>query len=402
MALFFGWGFLSANNDPLLAGMRRIFDLSYAQALLIQIASFAAFFLIALPAGALVARVGPMRALGLALGGMVVGCVVMQTLRVFPMFALVIAAIFVLASGITALQVVANPLAAALGDPARRHARLTLAHAFNALGVVCGVHFGARVMLGERAPPIGLPEAPRVGQSAGIAAIADAYLVMALFIIGLFGLAFLARRAISAAHAPAMFEPSIGASGEWAAALRSRWALLGAGGIALYVGAEVTIGSMLILYLALPDTLALPLDVAGARVATFYWGGALVGRFVGSWLLRIVPADRLLALAGLAAAGLCLAALALPGAASAQCLLAVGLCNAIMFPTIFTLTLERSTANHGQTSALLILAIGPGALLPLTAGGIADMAGLVWAFAVPVVAYAYITGFALIGATRPH
>lgn len=388
IALFFGWGFISANNDPLIAAVRGLLGLGYTQALLIQIASFAAFFLMSLPAAALVARLGPARAIGLALAGMIAGCLAMQAVRVLPVFAMVLAAIFMLASGITALQVVANPLVAALGAPKHRPARLTLAHSFNALGVVCGVHFGARAMLGEA------PDA----SAAGFAAIADAYLAMALLIACLGVLILAARRAIAAA--PLSVPPSSAATSALAA-LRSRWALLGAVGIALYVGAEVTIGTMLILYLAQPDTLGLPLDVAGARVATFYWGGALVGRFVGSGLLRVVPAPRLLAVAGLAAAGLCLAALVLPGTAGARGLLAVGLCNAIMFPTIFALSLERSSAGDAATSGLLVLAIGPGAALPLLAGGMADMAGLVWAFAVPVAAYLYIAGFALARPSRP-
>jgi FHS family L-fucose permease-like MFS transporter len=387
-ALFFGWGFICANNDPLLAAARRVFGLSYTQALLTQIASFIAFACMSLPAAALLSRLGAVRTIWLALAGMAAGCLAMQGIRTLPDFAVVLAAIFVLASGVTILQVAANPLAAALGPPERSHYRLTLAHSFNALGVVCGVHFGARFVLAGAVFRSQAPIHDGAERAAGISAMADAYLVMALLLAALAALILVARRPIAAAEIP---QPG----GSAFAALRSRWALLGALGIALYVGAEVTIGSTLILYLSQPATLALPLDAAGGYVANLYWGGALVGRFAGSWALRHVPATRLLALAGLAAAGLCLASLVLPGPASAWCLLAVGLCNSIMFPTIFALTLERSAAPPAATSGLLILAVGPGAALPLLAGGIADSAGLGWAFAVPALAYLYILGFAL-------
>lgn len=389
-ALFFGWGFICANNDPLLAAARRVFGLGYTEALLTQITSFVAFFLMSLPAAAMLARLGPIRAIWVALASMTAGCLAMQFLRFLPDFAVVLAAVFVLASGVTALQVAANPLVVALGPPKRSHYRLTLVHSFNALGMVCGVHFGARFVLTGPAFQSTAPIRSAAERTSGIEAMAQAYLVMALLLACLAAVTIAARRIIAAAAIP---EPP--AAGGVLAALRSGWALLGALGIALYVGAEVTIGSALILYLAQADTLALPLDTAAARVANLYWGGALVGRFIGSWLLRHLPAARLLAMAGLAAASLCLASLALPGPASAWCLLATGLCNSIMFPTIFALSLERSTAPATATSGLLVLAIGPGAALPLLAGGIADWAGLGWAFAVPVLAYLYIMGFAL-------
>ena len=336
-----------------------------------------------------------MRTILAGLAVMAGGCLTMQGMGRLPDFAVVLAAIFVLASGVTLLQVAANPLAAALGPPERSHYRLTLAHSFNALGVVCGVHFGARFVLAGAVFHSPEPLRSAAERSAGIAAMMQAYLVMALLVAGLAVLAIAARRAIAAAAMP---EPP--AAGGAFAALCSRWALRGALGIALYVGAEVTIGSTLILYLSQAHTLGLPLDVAGAWVANLYWGGALVGRFVGSWLLRFVPAPRLLLLAGLAAAALCLASLALPGRSGAWCLLAVGLCNSIMFPTIFALTLERSGAPAAATSGLLVLAVGPGAALPLIAGGVADTAGLGWAFAVPALAYLYVAGFAW-AARRP-
>ncbi len=385
-ALFFGWGFICANNDPLLAAARRIFGLSYTGALSTQIASFLAFTLAALPAAALLARIGALRTIWVGLAGTAAGCLVIQLARWLPDFAVVFAAIFVLASGVTVLQVAANPLAAALGPPERSHFRLTLAHSFNALGVVCGVHFGARFVL---AAPAFQENASSAATATGVETIGSAYLIFAALLAGLAAITMLARRAIASTEIPA----PPGAGGAFAA-LRSRWALAGAVAIALYVGAEVSIGSTLILYLSAPGALGVPLAEAGAIVANLYWGGALAGRFIGSALLRIVPAARLLALAGIAAAALCGASLLLPGAAGAWCLLAIGLFNSIMFPTIFGLTLERAEAPPAATSGLLCLAIGPGAVLPLLAGALADRAGLGWAFGAPLLGYLWIAGFA--------
>lgn len=383
-ALFFGWGVVCANNDPLIAALRRIFDLSYTAALFTQITSFIAFALVSLPAASLLARSGPTRTIGAALAAMLAGCLVVQASAWAPHFAVVLAGLFLIAGGVTTLQVAANPLAAALGPPERSHFRLTLAHSFNSLGVVFGVHFGARVMLGD---PVFRSAAP-VDPAAGLTAVTHAFLILGGLVLLLALLVIFARRTIEAAA------PPVEAPGRPLDALRSRWAVLGAVAIAVYVGAEVSIGSTLILFLSRPGTLGLPLAEAGALVANLYWGGALAGRFIGSWALTFVPAPRLLAGAAAMAAVLCGAALVLPGPVGAWCLLAVGLFNSIMFPTIFALTLERSSAPASATSGLLCAAVGGGAVLPLLVGQIADRVGLEWAFAVPMLAYGYILVFA--------
>ncbi|NIJ20361.1 FHS family L-fucose permease-like MFS transporter [Sphingomonas naasensis] len=387
-ALFFAWGFVSANNDPLIAAMRAIFHLSYTAALFTQIVSFVAFATMSLPLAWVLGRVGALRTILAALATMLLACLILQGTALVPHFALVLAGLFVLASGVVGLQVAANPLAALLGPPERSAFRLTLAHGFNALGMVCGVHFGARLILGS--------EGLRAGatQAAGIGAVSRAFLIIAAILLGLVLLVALARRQIAAV---AIAAP---AGARLRDALHARWALLGAGGIALYVGAEVTIGSLLILYLAAPQGAGLSLADAGARVASFYWGGALVGRFAGSWALRHLPAARLLAAAATVAAALCAGALLMQGPSSAWCLMAVGLFNSVMFPAIFALTLERSTASASATSGLLCAAIGAGAVVPLLAGQIADRIGLHWSFAVALLAYCYILGFAVAASAR--
>lgn len=389
-ALFFGWGVVCANNDPLVAALRRIFDLSYTAALFTQIVSFVAFALVSLPAAALLARRGPVHTMGVALAAMFAGTLVVQASAWAPHFGVVLAGLFLIAGGVTTLQVAANPLAAALGPPERSHFRLTLAHSFNSLGVVFGVHFGARVMLGDPVFRSTGPLGSATEQAQGIAAVTYAFLILAGLILCLALLVLLARRTIEAAAPPA----SDAAPASPLDAMRSRWAVLGAVAIGVYVGAEVSIGSTLILYLSSPGTLALPLAEAGAWVASLYWGGALAGRFIGSWLLTFVRAPRLLAGAAAMAAAPCAATLVLPGPAGAWCLLAVGLFNSVMFPTIFALTLERSSAPAPATSGLLCCAVGGGAVLPLLVGQIADHVGLGWAFVVPLLAYCYIFAFA--------
>lgn len=388
-ALFFAWGFICANNDPLIAAMRAIFDLSYTAALFTQIVSFLAFATMSLPLAWLLGRIGALRTILAALATMLVACLILQGTALVPHFALVLAGLFVLASGVVGLQVAANPLAALLGPGERSAFRLTLAHGFNALGMVCGVHFGAWLILGSE----GLREGAT--QAAGIVAVNRAFLIVAAMLMVLALLVALARRRIAAV------EIAMPPDARLRDALRARWALLGAGGIALYVGAEVTIGSLLILYLAAPEGAGLSLAEAGARVASFYWGGALIGRFAGSWALRHLPVSRLLGGTAATAALLCAAALLVQGPAGTWCLLAVGLFNSVMFPAIFALTLERSGAGAPATSGLLCAAIGAGAVVPLLAGQIADHIGLPWSFAVALLAYCYILGFAAAASARP-
>lgn len=368
----------------MIAAVRQTFRLSWTEALLTHIVFFFAFAAVSLPSAALLARAGAMRTILIGLGAMLAGCLVIQAVRWAPVFGVVLGGLFLLAAGVATLQVAANPLAAALGPPEQRHFRLTLAHSLNSLGMVCGVHFGAQFLLAGVEPgPVAL-----AGRAAGALAIAQAFLVIGGFILCLALLTLAARRAIDGVAPP----PAPG--GGLAEALRSRWAIAGAAAISLYVGAEVSIGSVLIPFLSSPDTLGLSAAAAGAYVANLYWGGALVGRFLGSWALRFISAARLLALFAGSAAALCLAALVLPGPIAAWCVLAVGLFNSILFPTVFGLTLERSGVSAAATSGLLCVAIGAGAVLPFLVGRIADLAGLGWTFAIPMIGYLYILGFA--------
>ena len=394
--LFFMWGFITVSIDPLIAALKAIFKLTYAQSSLTQFAFFMAYFVVSLPAAALIARLGNSRSIMFALGVMVVGCLIIPAATYFDTYSLVLVALFVIASGITILQVVANPLAAALGPPERSHFRLTFSQTFNSFGTWLGPLLVSGIILAggifavthgaEVTPELRAESFRRIDTV--FLAIAGALLLLALFI-------FVFRKLLDVTK-----PVDEGQRASIATAFESRWALFGGAAIFLYVGAEVSIGSFLTNFLHEPDMLNIPLEEAG-KMVSFYWGGAMVGRLIGSGLLFVVKqrAPWLLALFALGAATLCLAVSQLHGSTAAYLALSIGLFNSIMFPVIFTMTLERSSASPAATSGLLCLAIVGGAILPYVYGHIADSAGLHAAYFLPAVAYLLIAVFA-VAATR--
>lgn len=390
-SLFFAWGFITSNNDPLIVALRSAFHLDYTEALLTQIVFFLAYGLLSLPAAWLTSRIGAVDMIIGSLGLMASGCLLVFASTRAGSFWPILAALFVLAGGYTALQVASNPLAAELGTPQRSHLRLNFAQAFNSLGVVLGVHFGSLVMLGDPALRKASKGIDLSHRDALLHAVDRAFLIMAALLAALLLLfvllrPFLIRVAPShRAAAPArMFE-----------ALRSPWALFGAAAIGLYVGAEVSIGSIMINFLNQASVLRLPFDDAGVYLANFYWGGALAGRLVGTALLTRIRASWVLGACAMIAALLCATVVAAHGPASGYAALAIGFFNSIMFPTIFAITLERSGVSQSSTSGLLCLAIFGGALLPVAVGTIADRVGLSAAFLIPLAAYAFVAFFAL-------
>jgi len=395
--LFFAWGFITSNNDPLIVALRAAFSLDYTEALLTQIVFFLAYGLLSLPAAWLTSRIGAVDMILGSLAVMAIGCLLVVFSTSAGDFRPILAALFVLAGGFTALQVAANPLAAELGSPHRSHFRLNFAQAFNSLGVVIGVHFGSLVMLGDPALREGSSFVGSLSKRGELLGAVDrAFLIMAallaaLLVFFVFLRNFLIRTAPNhhrEVHA-GMFE-----------ALRSPWAMFGAAAIGLYVGAEVSIGSIMINFLNQRQVLGLPFDDAGVYLANFYWGGALCGRLVGTALLTRIRASHLLMACGALAGLLCLTVLAASGPVAGYAALSIGFFNSIMFPTIFAITLERSGVSQSSTSGLLCLAIFGGALLPIAVGTIADRFGLSASFAVPLAAYAFIAFFALAARDR--
>jgi FHS family L-fucose permease-like MFS transporter len=389
--LFFAWGFITSNNDPLIVALRAAFHLDYTEALLTQIVFFLAYGLLSLPAAWLTSRLGAVDMILGALGLMASGCLLVVLSTGAGDFWPILAALFVLAGGFTTLQVAANPLAAELGAPHRSHLRLNFAQAFNSLGVVLGVHFGSLVMLGNPSLRRGATKPMDLShRNELLGAVDRAFLIMA-GLLTLLLLFFFALRPFLIRAAPK--HRAIAQAGMFEA-LRSPWAIFGAAAIGLYVGAEVSIGSIMINFLNQKSVLNLPFDNGGAYLADFYWGGALVGRLVGTALLTQIRATRLLGMCGIVAGLLCVTVLATHGPVAGYAALSIGFFNSIMFPTIFAITLERSGVSQSSTSGLLCLAIFGGALLPLAVGQIADNFGLRTSFFVPLAAYGFIAFFA--------
>lgn len=389
VALFFIWGGITSLNDILIPKLKGLFQLSYTQAMLTQFAFFTAYAIVSLPAGGLVARLGYGKGIVTGLGVMAAGCLLFVPAASSASYGLFLAALFVLAGGITLLQVAANPLIANLGSTETSHSRLTFAQAFNSLGTAIWPFVGAQIILGSIATtdPATLSGAALLEfQAREAAVIGHTYLGIAVVLLCVSALFWRWRARLGAAGGVVA-----GLAGSLGLLRRPRLAF-GVAAIFLYVGAEVTIGSLLANYLMLPSTLGLDPQSAGEHIA-LYWAGAMVGRFIGGFLLRVVSPGKLLAAAAIGAGGLALISASTTGAVAGWTLIAVGLMNSIMFPTIFSLALEGLGEKTPQASGLLCMAIVGGAIIPLLAGTVADGATLALALIVPALCYATIAIF---------
>ena len=389
--LFFAWGFVTSLIGPLIAAVRRVFELSYTEATLTTFAWFIAYGIASIPAAALLGRLGYSQAIIVALVTMVAGCLIVPIATLADFYPGVLIALFVIASGVTLLQVGANPLVAALGAPKTSHARLNFSQFFNSLGTTLGPLIAAPILLtgGVFAADAIITDPATRAES--LRSIDLAFLAVGLFFAVVAGFIFTARKTINAAAPVPTAEDRMSPL----VALKSPWAVFGALAIFFYVGSEVTIGDLLTNFLHSPEILNLPLATAGSMVA-WYWGGAMVGRLVGGLLmLTKIPATTILIFNTAVAATLCLVVTQTSGTTAAYAAIAIGFFNSIMFPTIFTLTLERSTAPVPATSGLLVFGIIGGALLPPIAGQIADnSATLNPVFYVPLIGYILLVGFA--------
>lgn len=391
--LFFAWGFATSLIDPLIAAVRKVFDLSTAEAMLTASAWFIAYAVVSVPAAAVLAKLGYSRSIISALAVMVLGCLIVPVATIVDWYPGVLIALFVIASGVTLLQVAANPLVAALGSRKSSHARLNFSQFFNSLGTTVGPWLGSTVLLtgGVFAAGAVVTAATR---DESLRSIDFAFLALGGFFAVVAFFIFTARKKINAAAAGA------DTAGEGVAsplkAFGSKWALFGALAIFIYVGSEVTIGGLLTNFLHSPTILNIPEADAG-RMVSLYWGGAMVGRFIGALLLTRVRAGVLLTVNTTIAAILCLVVTQTTGETAAYAAIAVGFFNSIMFPTIFTLTLERSGAPASATSGLLCTAIVGGAVLPYIAGHLVDDAAAVFnpAFYVPLAGYILLSVFAI-------
>jgi FHS family L-fucose permease-like MFS transporter len=391
VALFFIWGFCTVLVDTLIPKLKGLFALSYTEVMLTQFCFFLAYLVVSIPAAKLLMRVGYTRLVVAGLGLVALGAAMFSpaaSLGLYPVFLL---ALFILAGGITMLQVAANPLMALLGDPAKSHSRLTIAQAFNSLGTTVGPWFGAALILGASttaAAPDPATTAPAVLDAyrrAEAHAVQFPVLGIAVVMVLVAAVFWLLRNRITHIR-PA----EAVAGGSSLAVLRAHPQLaLGVVSIFLYVGAEVSIGSVMTNYLMQPHTLGLVAARAG-QLVSLYWGGAMVGRFIGSFVLRHVPAGKVLAACALGAAALATASGLSSGLFAGATIIAVGLMNSIMFPTIFTLGIEGLGDETPQGSGLLCMAIVGGAIVPLITGFAADHLGLSLSLLVPAVCYLWI------------
>jgi FHS family L-fucose permease-like MFS transporter len=364
--------------------------------MLVQSAFFAAYFVVSIPAAAVVRRAGYLRTAAIGLVTMTVGCVLFVPASASGTFALFLGALFVLAAGITIVQVVANPLISMLGRPRTAHSRLTFAQAFNSLGTTVFPYVGSILILGglARIDPATLSGAALDAyRTAETRVVVHTYLGLAAALALIAALVWLRRNRL--AEVPA---GRVGILAAFDLLKRPRFAL-GTLSIFLYVGGEVAIGSLIVNYLMQPGVMGLAEQAAGKHVP-FYWGGAMVGRFVGAGLLRLLSPGKVLACAAGGAIALILVSANSTGAVSGWSLLAIGLCNAIMFPTIFSLASEGLGARAAEGSGIICMAIVGGAIVPPLTGQLADLAGLHFALLLPALCYAVIAGFGLYARRR--
>lgn len=387
--LFFIFGGITSLNDVLVPKLRHLFELNYFQAMLIQTSFFAAYFIVALPAAALVKKIGYMRGAVVGLLVMMIGCLLFIPAAKSGLFATFLAALFILAAGVTLVQVVANPLISMLGEPKTAHSRLTFAQAFNSLGTTVFPYVGAILILGSLAAVdenVLTGAALTAYRAAESAVITNAYLGIAAALAVVALVVWSNRRRLVEQTAPAS---SIFKAFELLG--QPRFAF-GALGIFVYVGAEVAIASILTNYLMQADTFDLAARKAGELLA-FYWGGAMVGRFVGAAVLRKVAPWLVLTTVALMAIVLIGVSAMTTGMVSGVALLAVGFFNAIMFPTIFTLASEGLGKRAAEGSGIICMAIVGGAIVPPLTGLVADAATLRVALVVPALCYVVIALF---------
>jgi FHS family L-fucose permease-like MFS transporter len=399
-SLFFMWGFLTCLNDILIPHLQNVFELNYFESMLVQFTFFLAYFLISLPSGKLVERVGYKKGIVIGLITAGIGTLIFYPaagLRSYPVFLL---AFFILASGITLLQVAANPYVTILGKPETASSRLNLTQAFNSLGTTVAPYFGSLLILStavKTAEELSKmsPAEVEAYKAAEAAAVQYPYLGLAavLFIIaGIFAVIKLPQIEASTVQ-------STDGNSNYDEIHESAWGykhlLLGAIGIFVYVGAEVAIGSFLVKYFVTLDSSMIEMEAG--KMVSFYWGGAMVGRFIGSAVQRKIKPGTVLGFNAIVASLLVLTSMLTNGKFAMWSILLVGLFNSIMFPTIFSLAIRGLGKHTGQASGILCMAIVGGAIIPVIQGLIADSIGIHHAFILPVLCYLFIAYYGFKG-----
>jgi len=385
-SLFFMWGFITCLNDILIPHLKGVFNLSYAQAMLVQFCFFGAYFIVSLPAGALVKKLGYQKGIVLGLVIAATGCLCFYPAASMHSYHIFLMALFILASGITLLQVSANPYVSLLGDAKTASSRLTMTQAFNALGTTVAPFFGAYLILNEAAGAI--------SEQASAESVQMPYVLLAamlLVLAAIFSWLKLPNLSVSDESTEENNVTEIEGS-----AWQYRHLVLGAIGIFVYVGAEVSIGSLLVSFLAEPSIAGLE-ESQAAKYIAYYFGGAMVGRFIGAAVMQKIAGGKALLFNASVAIVLILTAVFTSDTVAMVAILLVGLCNSIMFPTIFSLAINGLGKHTSQGSGILCLAIVGGAIIPLMQGFLVDSVGIQSALLLPIVCYVFIAYYGLSG-----
>lgn len=398
--LFFMWGFLTCLNDILIPHLKGLFDLNYAQVMLVQFAFFTSYFVFSMPSGKLIEAVGYKRSMVAGLVTMGLGTSLFVPAAMVPSFPLFLTALVILAGGMTILQTSANPYVAVLGPPRTASSRLNLTQAFNSLGTAVAPFFGKWLILGAVAAPVAVEVFRKMGaqqrhayqiQQASAIKMPYVGLAIALFVLAVI-IALFKLPVIRSVEGHAQPGDSI-----W----QHRHLVLGALGIFVYVGAEVSIGSFLVNYMHEPYIAGFSLEKA-AGFLTFYWTGAMIGRFIGSAVLQKVNPGYYLGTNALIACVLVVTSMLTFGHVAMWTILAIGLFNSIMFPSIFTLAIDGLGHLTGKGSGLLVAAIVGGAIIPELQGVLADRIGIHHAFALAAACYVYIAFYGFKGSKHGH
>jgi len=386
-SLFFMWGFITCLNDILIPHLKSVFNLSYTQAMLVQFCFFGAYFIVSLPAGKIIKSVGYQKGIVIGLVIASIGCFTFYPAASQHSYAIFLLALFILASGITILQVSANPYVSLLGDAQTASSRLTLTQAFNSLGTTVAPFFGAFLILNNAADVMSNEASAESVQMPYILLAGTLLLLAAVFIL------IKLPKFESVNHdenQTVVIEPG--------SAWQYNHLVLGAIGIFVYVGAEVSIGSFLVSFFNDPNIAGLE-ESEAAKYIAYYWGGAMTGRFVGAFVMQKIAAGKVLAFNAFLAISFILIAIFSSGSLAMWAILLVGLCNSIMFPTIFSLAINGLGNHTSQASGILCLAIVGGAILPLCQGVVADVIGVQDSFVFPALCYVFIVYYGLKGST---
>jgi FHS family L-fucose permease-like MFS transporter len=409
--LFFLWGFITVLVDSLVPRLRELFTLTYAQAILVQFAFFGAYFVLSVPASYILSKIGYKKGIILGLLTMALGCLLFYPAASYRVFGVFLLAYFILAGGMTILQVAANPYVAVLGSEDGASSRLNLSQAFNSLGTAIAPAVGALFILSDTIKTkdeiASLNEtAKEIYLASEASAVQKPFLGLAIFIIAISVIFLFAKL-------PKLISEK--STGTYSDAFKQKNLMLGVLGIFFYVGAEVSIGSFLVNYfqdmnmvpliresnalMSIADTVAnlffKSLDGADDKAllgifVIFYWSGAMIGRFAGSYLTKVMKPGKVLSIFASIAILLIIISISSTGLLSMWSILSVGLFNSIMFPTIFTLAINGIGELKPKGSGLLCMAIVGGAIIPFICGNLIDFIGFKLAFLFITICYGFI------------